>query len=520
MSSLKMSPKSSPVIAPAEQLDVDSPPIRRAPWLTPRRLLLFVIGWLTLFAVLSAFVSNPFQSETSASATPDYARIMFLHGLLIGMVGLLALLTCQVFHLRSTHVRVWIAGGVVVATVLAAVGGIWDKSIPGSEVPMWTQILGFFALDEILLTLLIGLIGEWRRNRLARTLLYGTAMLASVSMFFAALMGHLAGWIMEFGNRPAILGDFARFAGFGSLDDFTGALVGSHSHEMAVAVMALTITVLAQQFGADTLREVSRVLAQIGAVLVALGVAVMTAIYVAGAISQWAPPTLFTSGPDNANGIAGDDVVTGILVMGGGLLVVAAFALLGSVLRQPLRIAAMWAWILSFATVVVAGFAIELNEVYFGAGDAAAPGAAKDAVFTWLHQDVGLFLLPATVIVMLVAERLIRSTRTSWIGWATLAGTTIAFLGGLIFVFVDPALRGSGYLLTSMGLVVMGIAVLTTLWMGIDARTRSEPLHKTAPLTAPAVSSTTFVAEPPSVTATPTPEPQTETRVPEEVGAR
>jgi hypothetical protein len=501
--------------AAAKRLEVDSPQIRQTPWLTPRVLLLFVIGWLTLFAALSVVIANPFQSEPSAGATPDYARVMFLHGLLIGMVGLLALITCQVFRLRSTHVRVWITVGVVVATVLAAVGGIWDKTIPGSEVPMWTQIIGFFALDEILLMLLIGLVGEWRRSREARTLLYVTAMLSSISMFFAALMGHLAGWIMEFGYTPAIIGDFARFAGFGSSDDFTAALVGSHSHEMAVAVMALTITVLAQQFGADTLRGVSRAFAQTGAALVALGVVVMTAIYVAGAISTWGPPTLFASG---ANGIAGDDVVAGVLVMGGGLLVVAAFALLGSTLRQPLRLAALWAWVLSFATVVIAGFAIELNEVYFGAGDATAPGAANDAVFTWLHQDVGLFLFPATVMVMLAAERLILMSRASWIGWTMLIGSSVAFLGGLIFVFVDPALHGTGYLITSAGLVVMGLAVLTTIWMGVDHRTRSVALRQTALLCAPA--SAARLEPAPLVKALTPGAAQPATRVPEEVGAR
>jgi hypothetical protein len=86
---------------------------------------------------------------------------MFLHGLLIGMVGLMSLLACQVLRLRSTHVRMWITGGTVLATILAAVSGIRDRTIPGSEVPMWTQIFGFFALDEILLVLLIGIIGEW-----------------------------------------------------------------------------------------------------------------------------------------------------------------------------------------------------------------------------------------------------------------------------------------------------------------------------------------------------------------------
>ena len=106
---------------------VDSAPIRWVPWLTPRRLMLFVIGWLMLFAIIGVFVANPFRAEVSAAATPDYARVMYLHGLLIGMVGLLALLACQVLRLRSLHARMWITGGVLVATVLSALGGIWDN---------------------------------------------------------------------------------------------------------------------------------------------------------------------------------------------------------------------------------------------------------------------------------------------------------------------------------------------------------------------------------------------------------
>jgi hypothetical protein len=43
------------------------PPIGRAPSLTHRRLVFFVIGWIMVFALVSVFVSNPFQSGTSAA---------------------------------------------------------------------------------------------------------------------------------------------------------------------------------------------------------------------------------------------------------------------------------------------------------------------------------------------------------------------------------------------------------------------------------------------------------------------
>ncbi len=453
----------------------DSSPISWALWLTHRRLTLFVIGWLVLFALFSVIVSNPFQSEVNAAATPDYAKVMFLHGLLIGMVGLMALLTCQVMRLRSKYVRLWIAGGVVVATVLAAVGGIWDKTVPGSEVAMWTQVLGFFALDEILILLVIGLIVEWRRGLpIAQTLPYLAAILASASMLISALIGHLAGWIMEFGNFPTIIGDFSRFAGYASIDDFTGALVGSHSHQMAIGVMALTIALVTQQFGQGIRTKASRILANTGMGMVILGTIVMTAMYVWSAFANWPTPTWFVSGPNGINGIASDDVVTGILVMGGGVLVLVAFLLGGTLIRKPTRLAAAWSWFLSFATVVVAGYAIEMNTAFFGAGDQSAAGAANDAVFTWLHQDIGLFLLPAIVLVMLAAELLIdRSKRLSWIGISTIAGITILFGGSMIYVFVTPSLLSSpGYIISTLGLLVVGIALLMTLWWGAIGQTR------------------------------------------------
>ncbi len=449
--------------------DEDTPPIKWAPWLTHRRLILFVIGWLVLFALLSVFVANPFQSETSASATPDYARVMFLHGLLIGMVGLMSLLACQVLRLRSTHVRIWITGGTVVATILAAVGGIWDRTIPGSEVPMWTQIFGFFALDEILIVLLIGIVGAWRsRSHAIPTITYVAAALAAASMFIAAIMGHLAGWIMEFGpNFPPLIGSYAHFAGFASSDDFTGALVGSHSHEMAVAVMAMIVALLAVQFGYGIRKGVSRALATTGIIMVAAGTVVVTAMYTIAAFTTWSPPAWFVSGPDGANGIASDDVISGILIMGGGVLVAAALIVGRQLFRRPVRLAAAWAWVLSFATVVVAGYAIEMNTVFFGAGDPQAAGAANDAVFTWLHQDIGLFLFPAIVLVMLAVERLVNHGHPGWIGWTIIVGTSITFLGGLVYVFVTPALYGPGYIVATVGLVIVGMALLATLWWGV-----------------------------------------------------
>jgi hypothetical protein len=456
----------------AGPLTDDEAPIARAQWLTPRWLMLFVIGWITLFALISVFVSNPFQSEAKAGVGPNYWHVMFLHGLLIAMVGLGALLACQVLGLRSRHVRVWIAVGVLVATIPVAIGGIWDRKVPGDEVAMWTQITGFFALDEIFIVLLVGIIGEWRRRAAARTLPLVAAGIATASMLVAALMGHLAGWMLEYGNTPGVIGRWERFVGEDGAH-FTNNLIVSHSHEMVVAAMAFIVALAAQQFRYTSLEGRPRVLARVGLGSIAAGTIGMSGIYIAAGLTTWEPPTWLTS-HHGTNGIASDDIVTGTLVMGGGLLVLAAYALvavgkLASLRRRPVRIASLWSWTLSFATVVVAGYAIELDETYFGKGEP-APGATKDAVYTWIHQDIGLFLLPTLTLVMLVVERVISRRRQGAIGITAIAGASLAFVGTVIFVFVDPARRGSGYVISTIGLAVIGAALLATIWYGTLGR--------------------------------------------------
>jgi hypothetical protein len=455
----------------------DSPPIRAVPWLTPRHLILFLIGWLVVFAVISAFVSNPFQTETSAGVAPDYARVMFLHALLVGMVGLAALLTVQIMSLRSRHVGIWVTAGVLVAT-LTTIAGIFDRQLPGSEVALWTQIVGFLALDEIAVVLLVAMIGEWRIGiPVARQLPFVAALFAGAAMLVAAIMGHLAGWIVEFGDMPGIIGRFAHFAGFASAGDFSDALIGSHSHLMAVSSIALIMALLAQQFGYHKLKGTARAIARSGMVLLIVGSIVITAVYVAMGFTTWQPPNLFATGPGGANAIAGDDIATGFFVGGGSLLVLIGLVL-GHLIRQPIRLAAVWASTLSLGFVAGVGYYVEMHETFFGAGAPTVTGAANDAVYTWFHQDIGLFLIPALVLILLAAERLVHHGHPGWIGWATLVGTSIVFVGGLVWVFVNPTLHGPGYLVATAGILIVGTALLATLWWGTrhDKATASQDL--------------------------------------------
>lgn len=104
----------------------------------------------------------------------------------------MALAALETFESRCS-MYVW--GGIlgpVVATVLTGVGGIFDRGIPGHEVARWTHVVGFFALDGILILLTIGF-AQGRRARLpsSRTLPFLVAWMASVSMLIAVVIGGL-----------------------------------------------------------------------------------------------------------------------------------------------------------------------------------------------------------------------------------------------------------------------------------------------------------------------------------------
>ncbi len=454
----------------------------RVAWLTPRRVTLFTMAWLVAFALGSIAVSNPFASEPNAGATPDYWRVMYLHGLLIGVVGLAALLLLDVFTLRGRHVRVGIAAGVVAATVLAGLGGIWDTKVPGAEVALWTQITAFVVLDEILVMLIVGFWQGWQaRAASSRSLPYLCAGLGAASMLVAALMGHVAGWMLEFGDHPGhVFSDYAKFAGedFHALRD---NLITSHSHEMAVAAMVLVLAAAAHGLGYERAGGAARSVARVGMAMVAFGAVAMTAVYVAAAVSDWTIPTLFKSA-GGSNGVAGDDLITGVFVMGGGLIALWPVVLRGlraarSWVGAALPLAAAWAWTGVVGGVVIAGYWIELHETFFGAGDQKAAGAPKDAVFTWLHQDVALFLFPALVVVLLLADRLVTRHYRDVVGWSALAGTTVLLIGGGIWVFVNPALHGPGYVISTIGLVLVGISIAITIFAGLagDRRLRLVP---------------------------------------------
>ena len=211
----------------------------RLSWLTPRRVLLGTLAWVGTFALGSMALANPFFAEKTADSPIKYWNIMYLHGLLIGMVGIALLLGMLVFDIQWPHARLLVAGGVILATLLDTIGGVFDRSASTTSAPMWTQVAGFFVLDEMLVAVIIAFGIDWFAHTApSRQLSFVVGWLASVSMFIAAIMGHIAGWILDFGAHPWFVASYAKFVGE-KASDLQANMVGSHSHDMGRRVHVL-----------------------------------------------------------------------------------------------------------------------------------------------------------------------------------------------------------------------------------------------------------------------------------------
>ncbi len=435
-------------------------------WSPEKRVVVAMLIWLALLALGSAFVSTPFVDQR-AGAPPDYARTMYLHGLLIGMVGLLSLIAMDIFgagHKNRTmhNLVLW---GTLGAALFSGVGGIFDRNIEDTLF-LWMQIISFFFLDEILISLTLALFFRAVETRFVATWL---AALAAFSGFISAVMGHIAGWILEFGDYPkAIVGGYASLAAE-SWQSLLTHLISAHAHEMVVAVIALLVATFCAYFSLQTR---GNKLMRFGLWWAAIGTIAMTLVYVVAGFSWAQPPVLFAHG---LNGIGGDDFVTGLGVMLGGLI-----ALVGlGVERLPDPVTRWGSALLStllLVTVPITGYYIYMHETLYNHGLASAPRGVNDAVYGWFHQDFALFLIPAIMTLILAVMHFTHDARQRRASVGTLlAGSCLGFVGGMLYVFVSPALYGVSFVITTIGLagIVLGVvlALRAIIRPGVGAQT-------------------------------------------------
>lgn len=441
---------------------------------------------IVLMAGLYAFLGLPPGLDT-------YYGILYFHSIGIGIAALATFLVISIFNLQKYEppIDFPIAYRAFAAVVFAAVGGIFylnpilDAAVP--DIPLGLFVVAFIVIGDVGGALLVQLLifprklagtydpkikalppRMWpqyvlrmipSRKEFSLYSKAGTAywlVLVSVaSAFVAGLVGVANLWIMIFG--PGVFSIFV--PQFGDLGTFQAALVGSHSHEMGIAIMAGVVALVAQRFRVQDLKGLRKNVAKFGLLVSSIGIIAISIVLILEAAVAFAPPAFFSSGPGGVNGMAGDDTVMTIVALGAmiALIPLALTKLNGkSSWKDGVRLALLGAWVVAVLNSVLEGFYIEFHADAFG-----STLTANHEVFKNVNPMFGIFTLAAFSLVFVAVDYYsVGGTLRRISGWVGGLGLIVAALGSSLYVFMDPSIGGLGYWLYILGVVVIGVSAI------------------------------------------------------------
>lgn len=446
----------------------------RLPWLTARNVAYFLIIWFTAFFAGSLAVNNPFLNSPGATAAlwfgvgsgyPSYYWVvMYLHGLNSGLMALAGLAAVALLALPSLHVRKGILIGALIAGILSPIGAVFN-SLPAwnAGAGLWVQITAFLALDEIVILILWGMLDLWRTGaERSRTMPFVTVALCAGDLLLAALLGHIAGTMVGFGDPSGIFSGYAAQIGV-SFGDLETSVIENHAYLMTSTVPVGMVTLLAIRFGYYGLTGWTKNLARTGFVLTSFGLlfqAGLALIEGVGAFSN-ALPSWVSSFPFVPSFLGVDDGVNAVFMVLGCSFVLIALAIgskrvqgLGLPLGVPLRITPFIAFI-TFVTVTA------LTEPV-------GPSVVGTPPEAWIRLFIAFWLCWALVMVVLLAEHLVDTGRNAGqmmrIGWTALAGVLL-ILGG-VTDYMQTGTYAGGYVAVA-GVGLVAISFLLTAGYGL-----------------------------------------------------
>jgi hypothetical protein len=442
----------------------------------------FILWWSIIWGVavmallpIVNYLTPLLNSGYANQWTPDiyWRLVMYWHGgIFIPWITALAVVVSMTFKLDKTPgfsgrlVRDSVFYGGLIAVPVAGIAGLFDVYDNFAwGVPLWTQIFAFLIGDEMALALILAFLMKPRASGtryLKAGLPYYSVLTCVGSALIAAVMGHVGGWITWFGPYPSIVPQYVNstigYYNDTALVTFTENAVGSHSHLMLVALMAGIVSLAAVFYGFESWSKSKKAVAGLGFIIMDLALVATVVIYIISGVGNFAIPTLFTSGPGGVNGIAEDDIVTGIVGLGALFILIGLLANSGSrggdgkpLYKDPMFLSIVSAWLIIFIVIPATGYYIELNHAFYTAG-----GAANDAAYTRFHQDFAFFFLPALVTVAI------------GLGRSGISGPTKRLVGSLFLIGeMITFVFGETYALVTLDMVTLAVAVFGAVLMGL-----------------------------------------------------
>lgn len=429
-------------------------------WQTVMKWLLIA---LVIYAIGSIFIANPFSIFVDRKTPVDYSRIMYFHGLTVGLAGLTCLSISQVFNLDNIYKKIIFY--CTVSTIFFGItGGAINRSMEETKWFLWYQTLSFFSLDTILIALFIGLL-KTKDQRLKHSPTYYLVSTASGAAIIAALIGDLMGVILDFGDILGMFSAYANHVGY-SLTEWNDNLLRAHSDMIVVAVIGLILAIMSWKYGKN-LTGVAKTLKISGEYMATLGLILMTIIlFVSGfAGVNWQIPHIFTEKgfyAPRGQSVAGIDLVDfviGTLFLFGGLFIILAMLWGKRANDERLSKSAKYTlsgllltWSCIIITVAGMGFLQEYQANLYSSSNE-VPLADFGFAFRMLHLDVSLILFPAIMIMMLFMQHFLQEKQNHIIQWSLRIGVILCTLGSLVYMAINPTAFGPGYWIVSFGFV-------------------------------------------------------------------
>jgi hypothetical protein len=463
------------------------------------------LGWWTL--AITAVMGGLYFLIGFPPAFDTYYQKMYFHAIGLGIAALAAYLVIDVFDLEAyeppldfpTRYRAFIA------VVFGALGGLVflsrDVFAALPDIGVMLLLVGFVLIFDVSAALLVELIVLPRKkagvyDSRSRNIVdyvgrlipfqpadraayagvgsaYWLAVVSIASACVAMVIGFMNLWVRMFG--PSIFSGFMAWLGLDA-NGLLGATLDPHSHMVALAIVGMIVAIAGVRFGVfDGESTLRRTVARAGTWIAIVGVILTTLVLGAVTFLNFAPPTLFTSGPGGVNGMAGDDLIMTIVFVGA-IVVAAAVAADRRQRRNGLRLTIIGTWVATVAITVLQGFYIELNQVQFGGGGALA---ANDAAFSAAHPMTGIFLMTVLSLALLLVDFYGVAGQARRIVVAVGAiGLIGAAVGTTLFTFVDPSKNGlvfglyiAGIAISYLAVLVAGIAVRAVQTRGFDRTT-------------------------------------------------
>lgn len=281
---------------------------------------------------------------------------------------------------------------------------------------------------------------------------YIMIVLAGISGVIAGAMGMLLeyGNLFGFGTSGFL---FNYVNSVGGADTFLGNLWGSHSHQMLPAVMGLIVAIAAVLFKYENLSAKWRGLVNFGMIVSIIGTFAMSYVYWISSFGTYVIPGLFLSGPGGVNGLAFDDMLTGIV--GIGAIIALAGIYMASAKNKDhrfLTFGELGSWIAAMFIMMGIGYIIEFNEAFYSAS-----GVNYDNAFLDGHMLFTFFLVTVIAGVILVAMHYgVFSKFANYLSAFIIGGIVIGAEGVLIYTMT------LSWTIEAIGLILIVIAIILT----------------------------------------------------------